>query len=70
MNDTKPALASSGIWGSILAIVPLVDQAIATFNVVPTGFINDAAGVVVGLFGAILALRGRLKASKQIKGII
>lgn len=68
--DSKGALLSSGVWGALLTFVPMIDQIVAQVNLLPGGFINDSISLVVGAIGSILALRGRLKASKKIQGLI
>ena len=74
MNDTKTAIASTGVWGSLIALagafVPIIlsaagvkapaDQAAAVSTVTQL-----AAGV-----GAVIALFGRLNATKKIAGVV
>lgn len=69
MDETKGALFSTGIWGGILALVPVVDQALSLFGVIPAGVIPDAMNLVVGFIGSILAIRGRIKAETKITGL-
>lgn len=73
MDDTKPALASTTVWGSVIALLgafaPIllglvgirapVDQAVAISTVTQL-----ATGV-----GAAVALYGRLTATKKISGV-
>jgi len=70
MNDTTPWYASKGVWGSLVAIVATL-LAVATHNKVQilpadqdqlVSLIATAAGAV----GGIVALYGRLTATKQI----
>ena len=70
MNDTKPAIASVGIWGSLLALVSAFDAALSSLHVLPVNFLSDGASLLVATIGGIVSLIGRLKAKKEISGII
>lgn len=70
MNSTKGALFSTGVWGGLLALVPVLDQALSLFGVLPAGVIPDAANLVVGFLGSLLAIRGRIKAETKISGLL
>jgi hypothetical protein len=70
MEDTKPAVASTGVWGSVIALVgvfaPLVLSAVGV-----KAATDQQAVVATGLqlatgLGAALALYGRLTATKKI----
>lgn len=70
MAETKSALKSTGVWGSILAMVPGIDHILSTLAPQYVGLLPDAVSLIVGTAGAVLALWGRVKATKQIKGIL
>lgn len=70
MNSTKPAVASSGVWGALAVIA----GAAAPIILAKAGVTSDAdqqavvaaAAQAVTLVGGILALIGRLTATKRI----
>jgi uncharacterized membrane protein len=73
MNDTKPALASTSVWGSLLALAgvfaPILLSAIGVKA--PTdqaAAINTITQLATGV-GAAVALYGRLNATKKISGV-
>lgn len=66
MKDTKPALASSSIWGALLAGVS-AGAALAGIKV--EGLDDPELPLQIsGLVGAGLALYGRLAATARING--
>ena len=69
MNDTKPALTSATVWGAIVAAVGalapvILNTAGATAADQTTGV--AAASQLVGGIGALVALFGRLRATKRL----
>lgn len=70
MNSTKPALASTSVWGALAAIA----GAAAPTLLAKAGVTSDtdqqavvaAASQAVTLAGGLLALIGRLTATKRI----
>ncbi len=64
-DDAKVWFQSKTVWGAIIAgIVPLLTS---VFKVeFPADFSADLAGQLAGLFGAGLAIYGRIKAVKKI----
>lgn len=68
-TNTKGALASSTVWGGVVAALPLVLQIAQIFGfgigIDPT----QAATTTVSAIGGILAIWGRAKASKSITGL-
>lgn len=70
MNDNKPWYASSGVWGGILAAgVGLV--ALITHTTITQADVSSLAGdlaAIGGAVGGIIAVYGRIKATKKIGG--
>jgi hypothetical protein len=67
MNSTKPAIASVGVWGSIISIVaPFVGILIQAMGASTNVWIAGAAGI----FGAIMSLYGRVTATQTISGVV
>jgi peptidase E len=66
MNETKPALASSAVWGALLAGI----SAGAMLAGIKIEGLDDPELPlqISGLVGAVLALYGRLRASAEING--
>ena len=78
LTGEKPALASTAVWGSIVAIIagaaPLIGYSISTddqaamANLIQNGVAVVSA--VASLIGGAVALYGRIKATKQISGVL
>ena len=73
MNDTKPAAASTSVWGSLLALVGVLAPVILSIAGVKApadqaAAIDTATQLATGI-GAAVALYGRLTATKKISGI-
>jgi len=64
--EKKSALASRSVWGSIIALIPVVDQALVLTGVLPLPIIGEAVSLLVATFGSLLGLYGRIKATKKI----
>ena len=69
MNDTKPTLMSSTVWGALAALAGAAIPALfASLGWVPAD--QQAATVVVGqavsAIGGAIALFGRLRATKRL----
>jgi hypothetical protein len=73
MNDTKPAIASTSVWGSLLALAGVLAPIILTAAGVKTPADQTAAVTAVTQLatgvGAAIALFGRLTATKKISGV-
>ena len=64
MNESKPALASSGVWGALLAGI---SAGLMLAGVKVEGLDDpDLPLQISGAIGAVLALYGRLKATAEI----
>jgi GH24 family phage-related lysozyme (muramidase) len=67
MNQTKPALASTSVWGGLIAAAgPLIDWGLSSMGHSSDPRISMAAGVL----GGLMAIFGRVNANTQISGII
>ena len=66
MNEKKSALESKSIWGGLIALIPLIDQALVLTQVLPVPVIGEAFSLLVGTFGTLLGIYGRIRASKKI----
>lgn len=66
MNEAKPALASSGVWGALIAGI---SAGLLLAGVKVEGLDDPELPMQIsGAIGAVLALFGRLKATAQING--
>ena len=66
MNETKPAIASTGVWGSIIAGL---SAGLLIAGVKIEGLDDPELPMAIsGVFGAVLSLYGRLRAMTQING--
>ena len=69
MNDTKPTLTSTGVWGSLAAVagsaLPLL---LCKLHADPADVQATVAmlGQVVASIGGVVALVGRLRATKRL----
>lgn len=66
LNDTKPLSSSKTFWGILISLIPIADQALEVTKVLPSGVLTEGAHVLIGAFGSLLALYGRIKATRQI----
>lgn len=70
MDDTKPAYASTGVWGAALALIgaltPLALNAAGIRNASDQQATLNATMQLVAGIGAAIALYGRLTATKKI----
>lgn len=67
MNDTKSLFASKTIWGVVVTALPAILKLFG-FETLP-GFEESAAETINGLttaFGAVLAVYGRITATKNL----
>lgn len=70
MEDTKPAIASSGVWGGVIALAAALAPAVLTSAGVRAP--EDQQAVVSAGFqlisgiGAAVAVYGRIRATKRI----
>lgn len=70
MDQTKSALASTGVWGSIIAIAgalaPLALTKAGVANASDQQSVIASVGQTAAAIGGIIALVGRLGARKQL----
>ena len=68
MNESKPAIASSSVWGAIIAGL---SAGLMLAGVKVEGIDDPELPLQIsGAIGAVLALYGRLRASAEINGWI
>jgi hypothetical protein len=68
VNETKPAIASSSVWGAIIAGL---SAGLMLAGVKIEGIDDPELPLQIsGAIGAVLALYGRLRASAEINGWI
>ena len=68
MNDSKPAIASTGVWGAMIAGL---SAGLMLAGVKVEGLDDPELPLQIsGAIGAVLALFGRLRAMTQINGWI
>lgn len=66
--ETKPAYASKGVLGAIAAIVPSLFIALSAFGIVPDpAEATEAVLALIAAIGGVLALVGRLVATKGVR---
>ena len=67
MNESKPAVFSSAVWGNSAGIVASVVAIVVAKTHLPEEVVY---ALVASLSGHLLSLWGRLKASKRISGLL
>ena len=67
-RETKGLLASTTTQGAIIAGLPAIDAVLVQLGVFPEPLLTPAFGAIVSAAGAILAIWGRVKATKKING--
>lgn len=67
--ETKGILSSSTVWGGVVAALPLILQIAQIFGIGIGIDPAQAATTAVSAIGGVLAIYGRIKASKSISGI-
>jgi hypothetical protein len=68
MNSTKSILLSKTFWGALLALIASVDPSLYSKILMWIG-INDPtllASKIIGLFGAMFAIYGRMAATQLV----
>jgi hypothetical protein len=68
--DTKGALKSTAIRGGLLAALPGILQVLSIFGVPYIELIPEAVNLAVSTVGGVLAIIGRAKSEKKIKGLL
>jgi len=68
-NGTKGLLASTTTQGAIIAGLPAVDAILVQLGIFDQPLLSQAFAAVVSAAGAILAIWGRVKATKKISGL-
>lgn len=64
-DDVKGWLTSKTVWGGIIAALSAIASAVFELQI-PVDFTTEVATNLAGLFGAGLAIYGRIKAVKKI----
>ncbi|QLF69878.1 hypothetical protein FE840_010205 [Peteryoungia desertarenae] len=68
MFDTKPWYQSKTVWGALIAIAaPLADMAGLTVDEAMKGELADHLVSIAGAFGGMIALYGRVVATRPIR---
>ena len=70
MNGTKGALASTGVWGGIIAAVPAIDALLVAFRVFSFPVLGEVSQFIVPAIGGLISIFGRVKADKKISGVL
>ncbi|KPF41101.1 hypothetical protein ACSV9I_08215 [Rhizobium sp. G187] len=69
MLDFKPWYQSKTVWGALIAIAsPLLRQAGLDLGDADQAELADALTLLAGTFGGLLALYGRVTATKSVGG--
>ena len=68
MNETKPLIASKTFWGAVITGGSMLVAAIAGFEITGDEQVSLTEGLTMvgGVFGTLLTLIGRYKATKAI----
>jgi len=66
----KGLLASTTAQGAIIAGIPAIDAVLVQLGIFTEPMLTPALTAVVSAAGAILALWGRIKATKKIRGLL
>ncbi len=70
MDDTKSAIASTGVWGGVIALLgalaPLALTAVGVKSAADQQAVVSTSLQIIAGAGAALALYGRLTATKRI----
>jgi hypothetical protein len=69
MNDTQPWYVSKGVWGGLVALIA-AGAGLLHYTISPADqqSLIDALTAAGGALGSILAIYGRITATKQISG--
>ena len=68
MEETKKWYMSKSVWGGIIAVAAAVAGAFGfTIGADEQNILAESAVAVAGVVGAVLAVVGRVKASKKIE---
>lgn len=68
MNETKPWYLSRTVWGALIAIAASLGGAFGiVFSEQDQAALSDAILEIVGALGAVVALYGRLSASRMLR---
>ena len=68
--DTKSAITSTSIWGGLIAFLPVLDYVGQFIAGLPAGLLPAPAMAVISAIGGIIAIIGRVKATKTITSIV
>lgn len=69
-SEGKAAIASTTVWGSVIAILPYVGKLLEYIGVLPLGSVDILQPSLASAIGGILAVYGRMKADKPITGVL
>ena len=68
MEDTKKWYMSKSVWGGMIAVAAAVAGAFGfTIGADEQSILAESAVAVAGIVGAVVAVVGRVKASKKIE---
>ena len=68
MEDTKKWYMSKSVWGGMIAVAAAVAGAFGfSIGAEEQSILAESAVAVAGIVGAVVAVVGRVKASKKIK---
>ena len=68
MEDTKKWYMSKSVWGGMIAVAAAVAGAFGfSIGAEEQSILAESAVAVAGVVGAVVAVVGRVKASKKIK---
>lgn len=69
MAQTKGLVASKTVQGAVIAGLPAIDHLLTVLGVFQAPLLSEAAAAVASAAGALLAIYGRIKASKKLFGL-
>ena len=68
-EEGKGLLRSTAVQGGFLAILPSIIQILELTGVAPPGVLPTVVSGAMGVVGGLMAIWGRIRATKKIVGI-
>lgn len=66
LEGTKSKLASKGVLGGLIALIPVLDQALVFTGVLPVPVLGEAVSILTAAFGSLFGIYGRIIATKKL----
>jgi len=69
MTLQKGLTRSVTFWGAVVALLPSLDTILAQLGVVSSPILAPIAAEITSIAGSVLAIWGRIRATKKIVGL-